>query len=266
MSTTTSKDGTSISFDRTGEGPAVILVDGATAFRAINPMSGELSALLSPQYTVISYDRRGRGESGDTQPYAVQREIEDLEALINEVGGSASLFGISSGAVLALEAAASGLPVTKLALYEPPFVVDDGRPPLPDDYVAQLDAAVADGRRGDAVELFMTKAAGLPAEYLGGMREAPFWPVMEGIAHTIAYDGAIMGDTMSGDPAPLKKWASVAVPTLVADGGASEAYMHNAADALAAVLPNAQRVTLDGQTHQVAPDAVAPALRDFLAR
>ena len=254
-----SKDGTAIAFVRSGKGSPIILVGGALADRSAD---APLAALLAQHFTVFNYDRRGRGESGDTAPYAVEREVEDLEALIIEAGGSAFVVGGSSGAVLALEAARK-LPITKLALYEPPFIVDDSRPPLPADYVAQLIELISSGRRGDAVEFFMTKAVGVPAEFVAQMQNAPMWPALEAAAHTLVYDGTIMGDTMSGSPLPVKQWASVTVPTLVMDGGASPAWARNAVQALADALPNAQRRTLEGQTHIVAPGALAPVLEEF---
>src|SRR5258708_9846771 len=157
-----SKDGTPIAFDQSGHGPAVILVTGAIARRS---EAASLAAHLSPDFTVFAYDRRGRGESGDTAAYAVEREVEDLDALITEAGGSAFVFGHSSGAVLALEAARL-LPtkITKLAVYEPPFIIDDSRPPAPEDYVPHLNELVSSGRRGEVVEYFMTEAVGVPAE------------------------------------------------------------------------------------------------------
>jgi pimeloyl-ACP methyl ester carboxylesterase len=265
MTKVRSSDGTEIAFGQVGEGPPIILVGGATDYRAINPTAQELVALLAPQFAVITYDRRGRGESGDTPPYAVEREVEDLAGLVAEAGGSAFLLGFSSGAVLALDAAASGLDIPRLAVYEPPFVVDDSRPPVPDDFVAQLDRLVSEGRRDGAAEYFLTKAAGVPAEFVAPMRDDPSWSVIEGVAHTLAYDGRIMGDTMSGKPLPARRWASVTMPTLVIDGGASEAFMHSGADALAELLPNAERRTLPGQTHAVSADALMPVVEEFLA-
>jgi pimeloyl-ACP methyl ester carboxylesterase len=258
-----SMDGTAIAFDRLGEGRAIILVGGAFQHRAIDGRTAQLAALLAERFSVFHYDRRGRGESGDTPPYAVEREIEDLKALIAEAGGEAFVFAMSSGGALTLEAAVRGIPITKLALYEPPFVVDDSRPPLPEDYVAQLNELVAAGRRGDAVALSLTKAMGVGAEFVASMRNEPFWPTFEAVAHTIAYDGTIMGDTMSGSRLPLQRWAAVTLPTLVIVGGASPAWMHHAAQALTDVLPNAQRRTLSGQTHDVAPDVLAPVLGAF---
>jgi len=259
----TSRDGTAIAFDRSGEGPAVILVGGALSDRSAG---APLTALLAPRFTVLTYDRRGRGDSGDTAPYAVEREVEDIEALIKGAGGSALLVGHSSGAVLALEAARL-LPtkITKLALYEPPFIVDDSRPPVPGGYATRLTDLVASGRRGDAVELFMTEAVSVPPEMVAQMRQAPMWPALQALAHTLAYDGAVMEGAMSGSPAPLKRWAAVTVPTLVMDGGASPAWARNAVQALVDVLLNARRRTLEGQTHGVAPEALAPVLGEFFA-
>ena len=197
----------------------MILVGGAIQHRAIDPSTARLAELLSSAFTVVHYDRRGRGDSGDTAPYAVEREIDDIDALIQDAGGSASLFGMSSGAVLGLDAAESGLAVAKLALYEPPFMVDDSRPPVPEDYRERLTAMLSEGRRGDAVELFMTEAVGVPAEAVSSMRGAPFWPGLESVAHTLPYDDAIMGDLTSGKPLPAARWAGVTIPTLVIDGG-----------------------------------------------
>ena len=229
MKTVQSRDGTTIAFDRSGVGPAVILVGGAFQYRAIDPRTAHLTELLAQRFTVIHYDRRGRGDSGDTAPYAVEREIEDLGALIKEAGGSAFVFGMSSGGALALDAAASGLAITKLALYEPPLVVDDGRPPVPEDYVERLTELVSAGYRGDAVEYSMTKAMGMPAEAVAQMREAPIWPAFEAVAHTLAYDGTLMHGVSQGTPSPLRRWASVTVPTLVIDGEASPSWMHHGA-------------------------------------
>jgi pimeloyl-ACP methyl ester carboxylesterase len=260
--TVTSGDGTTIAFDRSGEGPALILVGGALATRRA---AVPLAEALAPHFTVFGYDRRGRGDSGDTAPYAVEREVEDIAALIDEAGGSAFVFGHSSGAVLALHAAARGLAIPKLALHEPPFIVDDSRPPLLKDYVSRLDELLASGRRGDAVEYMMTRGVGTPAEAVAQMRQDAMWPALEAVAHTLAYDFTIMGDTVSGSPLPLRRWAAVTVPTLVMDGGASPAYLRNGVQALVDVLPNARRQTLEGQTHGVAPEVLVPVLRQFFA-
>jgi pimeloyl-ACP methyl ester carboxylesterase len=280
MNTVISKDGTPIAYDQTGKGPAVILVAGALGYRS-HPMAADLAALLSQEFTVINYDRRGRSDSGDTPPYAVEREVEDIKALVDAAGGTAYLYGLSSGAVLALEAA-SRLPakIKKLAMYEPPFIIDDSRPPLPADYVKRLNALVAAGRRGDAVELFMTEAILIPAEYIPMMRAAPepasgddtmqppAWADMEKVAHTLAYDGLVMGDTQSGKPLPaerVKQWAAVTAPTLVLTGGNSEDFFHDGARALVEQLPNASHHLLAGQDHAIAPAALAPILKEFFA-
>jgi pimeloyl-ACP methyl ester carboxylesterase len=272
MQKVTSRDGTVIAFDQTGQGPVVILVTGALGVRS----DAELVAQLAPHFTVINYDRRGRGNSSNTLPYAVEREIEDIEALIDATGGSAYLYGISSGAALALEAA-NKLPakVEKLALYEPPFIVDNSRPPLPEDYVAQLNAAIAAGRPGDAVEIFMTKAILIPAEFVAQMKQGPMsevfesemkppeWVGMEKVAHTLPYDGLIMGNTMSGQPLPTGKWISVSAPTLVIVGGDSEPFFHSGTQALVEILPKARHRVLAGQNHAVASKVLAPVLIKF---
>jgi pimeloyl-ACP methyl ester carboxylesterase len=260
MAKVTSQDGTPIAFERSGDGPPIILISPALGDRTTNTA---LAALLAPHVTVINFDRRGRGDSGDTAPYAVEREIQDIEALINEAGGPTFLYGWSSGAALAIEAAAHGLPVAGLALYEPPFIVDNTRSPLPDDYVKQLSEMASTGRRGDAVELFMTMAAGVPTEYIGPMRADPMWREMEKLAHTLAYDGTIMGDNMSGKPLPVERWARATMPALVMDGGRSPDWMRNGARAAAESLPNAEYRTLADQDHGVDPNVLAPVLVAF---
>jgi pimeloyl-ACP methyl ester carboxylesterase len=266
MKTVTSRDGTRIAYDQSGQGPALTLVSGASATRADE---AHVATALAPYFTVFAYDRRARGDSGDTRPYAVEREVEDLEALIDEAGGSAYVFGHSSGAVLTLEAARL-LPgkMAKLALYEPPFVIDETHAPMPDGFVAHLDELVASGRRGEAAEQFMM-FVGTPAEMIAQMRQSPMWSHMESVAQSLVYDATVMEDSEKGSPAPLKKWASVAVPTLVMDGTvfmgqeAPHAFMRHGADALAGVLPNAQRLTLAGQDHGPSNEPLVPALRAF---
>jgi pimeloyl-ACP methyl ester carboxylesterase len=259
----TSSDGTRIGFDRAGDGPPVILVDGALCHRRFGP-AGPLAAQLTSDFTVITYDRRGRGDSGDTPPYAVEREVDDLAALVDEAGGSACLYGISSGAALALDAAARIGSVRRVAVYEAPFIVDDSRPPRPDDYVEAMDALVAAGRRGDAVASFM-KTVGVPAIGIAMMRLMPAWRKLKAVAHTIPYDYRVLGDTGAGRPLPPERWASVKVPVLVMDGGKSPDWMRNAMRHLATVLPDARHESLPGQTHMLKPEAVAPVLRQFFA-
>jgi pimeloyl-ACP methyl ester carboxylesterase len=259
MNQVTSKDGTVIAFDRSGKGPAVILVGGAFQYRAIDPPTAQLAERLASHFTVYHYDRRGRGDSGDTQPYAKEREIEDLGAVIAEAGGSASVFAMSSGGALALDAAANGLKITRLALYEPPFNSgDENARQASENYTRQLTALLTEGRRGDAVAFTMT-TWGAPAEAIAGMRQTPIWSLFESVAPTLAYDNVIMGD----GSVPVERLASITVPTLVIDGGASPAFMHNAAQAVAQALPNAKHRTLEGQTHDVAPEILAPMLEEF---
>ncbi len=214
MRTVTSHDGTPIAFDQSGQGPALILVDGALCSRNFGPM-GPLAAQLAPQFTVYAYDRRGRGESGNTLPFAVEREVEDIAALIAEAGGSAFVYGISSGAALAFEAARQ-LPtaITKLALYEPPYTVDADRVQGFKAYRARLDELLAAGRRGDGVELMM-RLVGAGDEGVAGMRQSPVWPLFEAVAPTLAYDAAELGDSS----VPTERAASVTMPTLVLAGG-----------------------------------------------
>jgi pimeloyl-ACP methyl ester carboxylesterase len=263
MNRVTSEDGTSIAYDRQGSGPAVILVGGAFVDRSENaPLAMELAG----RFTVYNYDRRGRGDSGDTLPYAVQREIEDLDALVAVAGGSAHLYGASSGGALVLEAAAAGTAVDKLAVYEVPYnMADDGRQ-RHREYVERLEGFLAEGRRGDAAELFM-RLAGASEEMVAGARNSPMWPGLEAIAHTLAYDAACMGDNRP----PTARLAKITRPTLVATGGASPDsfvggggdFFAQAADAIAASMPQAERQTIEGQTHQVDPKVLASVLGRF---
>jgi pimeloyl-ACP methyl ester carboxylesterase len=264
MSTVTSADGTTIGYEAYGEGRPLILIDGATAHRAVNPLNAEVGKLLSDEFRTYVYDRRGRGESADTAPYAIQREIEDIAALIEDAGQPAILFGWSSGSLLALDAAAAGLPIAGLVLFEPPVVVDDVRPPLPSDYVQQLDAFVAEGRRDKAAELFMTAAVGMPPEAIPGMKESPYWAPVEEIAHTISYDGRIMGTTMSGNPLPEDRWADVQVPVLVLYGDKTWPALSAGAQAVAAHLPTATLRAIPGENHGTEAATLAPVLREFL--
>ncbi len=256
-----SKDGTAIAFDRVGSGPPLILVDGALCYRGSGPMA-PLAALLAPHFTVYTYDRRGRGDSGDTAPYAVEREVEDIDALIKEAGGSAFVYGISSGAGLALEAANRGLVVRKLALYEAPFIVDDTRAPVPADVVQQLERLIAADRRSDAVRLFM-KLVGVPAVFVALMRFMPAWSKLKGVAHTLPYSLTIVSDNQRGRPLPLTRWTTPRCPRSSSPAARARAWMRNAMQALARVLPSAKHYTLEGQTHMVSAKALAPVLAEF---
>ena len=262
MKTATSADGTRIAYDELGKGPPLILVGGALNTRSFGP-NRSLVPLLAERFNVIHYDRRGRGDSGDTPSWAVEREIEDLDALIDATGGSACVYGISSGAGLALEAASRGLAIEKLAIYEAPFIVDDSRPPLADDYLARLQGLVESDRRGDALRMFMREGVGLPRVFVALMRVMPAWSQLKAAAHTLPYDAAIVFDYQKGRPLPAEHWSSATMPTLVAVGGKSSDSMRNAMQALADVLPNAKHRTLDGQTHLVKAEALAPVLIEF---
>jgi len=244
MNTVISKDGTTIAFDKVGNGPALILVDGALGTRK-DPNQQQLATLLAEHFTVFSYDRRGRGDSTDTLPYAVGREIEDIDSLIVEAGGTAYVFGMSSGAILALRAANQlGSKITKLALYEPPFILDDSRPPLPTDYVDQLNTAIAANERSQAVEIFMTQAILVPTEYIAPMKADPMWVGMEQVAHTLAYDGIVSREFMTGNPWASGTWDGVTAKTLVITGEHSEPFFHDAAKALVNALADGETSVL----------------------
>jgi alpha-beta hydrolase superfamily lysophospholipase len=259
METVRSKDGTTIAYDRRGSGPPVVLVGGALSDR--RGATG-LAEALAPRMTAISFDRRGRGDSTDTGPYAVDREIEDLAAVM-EAAGATSVYGHSSGAVLSLRAAEAGLSIERLAVYEPPFILDDTRPPLPADYSAHTDELIAAGRSADAVEYFLRTGPMVPEAVITRTRESPAWAGLTAMAATIGYDNRVLGDMMAGDPAPLGRWSSVAIPTLVLAGGASPPFIQHGAAILTAVLPGAVMQVLDGQTHGASPDVLAPVLMDF---
>lgn len=261
MKTVTSKDGTTIAFDQSGQGPVVILVDGALQYRAFDQGMAQLADLLSQHFTVIHYDRRGRGDSTDTQPYALEREIEDIEAIIDETGGLASLYGISSGAALAMEAALKlGNKVKKLAMYEAPYNDDPAAQQTWREYTKHLAELLAAGRDGDAVGHFMMLVGATP-DQVNEIRQTPMWPLWESIAPTLTYDHiAALGDDAS---VPVDRAVRVAVPALVMDGAESFPFMHDTAKTLANAIPNAQHQTLEGQTHEVSAEALAPVLIEF---
>jgi pimeloyl-ACP methyl ester carboxylesterase len=259
------KDGTQIAYDKVGNGPAVILVEGATGVRATGS-SAKIAGLLAPRFTVYSYDRRGRGESTDTKPYAVRREIEDIEALVDVAGGSACLYGKSSGGALVLEAAMvlEGK-VKRLAVYEVPYDSGESAVKAWHEYRARLAQLLAADRRGDAVALFM-RSVGVPDDAIAGMRNAPAWPLLEALAPTLQYDAEALGEDRT---VPTDRVSRIVSPTLIVDGGASLAtmpFMRVAAEALAKAIPNAERRTLEGQRHDVDPLVLAPALAEFFGR
>ena len=262
MPTVSSRDGTALAYDVVGAGPAVVLVDGALGFRAFGS-SPQLAALLAPGCTVYNYDRRGRGESGDTLPYQLAREIEDVAALIELAGGSAALYGISSGGALALEAAAAlGERVDRLALYEIPYDATEQGMTAWRKYRSTLAECLADGRRGDAVVAFM-RLVGAGDEGVERMRESPVWPTFEAVAPTLAYDAAALGDDRT---VPTERAARLTVDTLVMDGALSleqMPFMRASAETLAAAMPHARRLTLEGQAHDVDSNVIAPVLLSF---
>jgi pimeloyl-ACP methyl ester carboxylesterase len=255
--TVTSKDGTAIAYDRVGSGPALILVDAAGHYRALSSFGG-LIGLLAAHFTVYHYDRRGRGDSTDTAPYAVEREVDDLAALIDEAGGSAFLYGFSSGGLVALHAAASGLAIPKLALLEPPLETDEDRSAQAA-FTAELAALVAAGRSEDAVKYFLA-SVGVPDEIIAAMRENGSWSAMEAVAHTLVYDCRVSEATS------VQLLASVRVPTLVLDSEGSGDDLTGMAATIAKALPNGFRRSLAGAWHGVADDVLAPVLTDFFGR
>jgi pimeloyl-ACP methyl ester carboxylesterase len=263
MNTVTSKDGTRIAFDKQGKGPAVILVAGALCAR-LSWSGPELAKLLAPHYTVYNYDRRGRGDSGDTLPFAVQREIEDIEALIDDGGGTAALFGHSSGACLAMETAQKlGHKVNKLAMYEAPYD-DDPQDRQPwGAYIQQLSELLAANRKGDAVASFM-RFLGTPAEQIDGMRQAPFWAGLEALAPTLAYDHtALLGKVRS---IPIERASRVKAPALIMYGGASYPFMRVTAQTLSKAMPLAELCMLEDQKHDVKTEVLLPVLEEFFAK
>lgn len=261
--TTTSADGTRIAYGHTGNGPALVLVDGALCHRGFGP-SQKIAAELASEFTVYTYDRRGRGESADADTYAVDREIDDIAAVIDEAGGSACVFGISSGAILALDAANRLPQISRLAIYEPPFAVNTSGNVLPEDFLQRLNEHIAADRRGAAVRQFMHHV-GVPRMATTIMALLPMWRKLKAVAHTLPYDITILGDTSSGRPLPTDRWPALEIPTLVMHGSKSPKGMADGVIALAATLGGSEHRVLEGQTHMVKPTALAPALRHFYA-
>jgi pimeloyl-ACP methyl ester carboxylesterase len=255
MQKTRSTDGTEIAFDTVGEGPAVIVIGGAMNTRH-SPYP--LVTLLGETFAVTTYDRRGRGDSTDVAPYAVEREIEDLGAVIDAVGGSAMVYGHSSGGILTLEAAAAGLPITRVAVYEPPYTGGSSGPSEPDTVVAD---ALATGDRDAATAGFLS-LTGMPDGQIDWMRHSDFWPDLVALAHTLPYELALTGDGV----VPVERLSTITAPTLAMDGGASDPWAALAADAVASAVQNGERETLAGQTHQVDQVVLAASLGTFFGR
>lgn len=263
--TVTSRDGTTIAYEQSGSGPVLILVAAALADHS---GTVRLAKHLSAHFSVINYDRRGRGASTDTPPYSPEKEVEDMQALVDANGGSVFVFGSSSGSVLALDAANKlGSKVKKLFMFEPPFVVDNSRPAMPENLGDEISALVAQNRRNDAVRLFFTKGIGIPGPGVTFMRFLmPGWSKMAGMAHTAAYDLAILNGTQAGQPLPPNRWTVVTAPTLVAVGGRSEIFFHSGAKALIKILPNSEYKSLDGMNHGavlLSAKALASQMTDF---
>lgn len=262
----TSKDGTRIAYDKSGNGPALILVAGAFSYRKF-PGQVQLAERLAERFTVYNYDRRGRGDSEDRPVYDQAREIEDLEALIEEAGGSAYVWGLSSGAVLALQAAASGAKIAKLALHEPPFIVDPADRKPPADFVRRVRELISGNRRAEAIKYFMTQGMGAPSFVVGLMRLMPgVWSKLMAVAHTLPYDAALLDGYIDGKPLPAERWSAVSMPTLVMEGTESPASLRRAAQALAAALPGAKLASRKGLGHTKKLNAplIAEELTAFL--
>jgi pimeloyl-ACP methyl ester carboxylesterase len=254
---TTSKDGTKIAYEKRGDGKPLVFVVGAFNDRT---KGADLAAALSGAFTIYTYDRRGRGQSGDTAPYSVDREVEDLAAIIEAAGGDACVLGYSSGAVLAMHGAAAGLPIRRLVLMEAPFVTDAMRP-VPDyDFTQHLQELIDEGKRGEAVESFQTEWVGIPRQYVEQMRHAPFRPALEAMAQTLVYETRVMGDLSIPDH--LVK--GIHIPTLVMDGHGAE-WIHHTAGVLANRLAFGSHMSFPGVGHELTP-ALAPAVIEYLTR
>ncbi len=257
-----SADGTAIAYDVTGTGPAVVVVEGALCQRSMGTAQA-LMPLLSQHYTVFAYDRRGRGQSGPgSSPYVVNREVEDLVAVLEAAGPDAFVIGASSGAVLVLEALRAGVSMRMVALYEAPFIVDDTHAPNDTDLGERTQQLIAAGQRGDAVKLFM-RTVGVPAFGLMMMRLMPVWKKLCGVAHTLPNDYALVLEHQQGEPLPAGHLSGVTVPVMVIVGGKSPRYMKNAQAAISAALPNGTLRELPGERHMVRGKATVPVLREF---
>lgn len=259
MQHVSSADGTRIAFEELGQGPAVVLVGGAFCDRRARVSGLPLARALAPGLRVLVYDRRGRGDSTDTPPYAVERELEDLAAVLTAAGGRAHVYGHSSGAILALEAALLGLPIAKLSLYEPPLVLGGTRERMPADLPEQLDRLIAEGKRTEVTELFLTRGVGLPPSVVEQRKQGAGWASLEALAHTLSYDARLTADP----DGILARAARLTNPTALFAGGKSQPWMRSAAESLARVVPGIHFATLPDQSHDVDPLALAPKLLDF---
>jgi pimeloyl-ACP methyl ester carboxylesterase len=263
MQTVTSSDGTQIAFDRLGDGPPVIVVGGQLCDRALTRPTAEE---LAKRFTVFNYDRRGRSESGDTAPYALEREVEDIGALIAEAGRAASVYAHSSGAALALRAAATGLPIAKLVVHEPPYNPegDGDRQRATRKEAEHIRTLLAEDRRGEALEYFW-RSIGMPQEMVDEMRHTPRWAELEAMAPTMAYDSEVMGDIDRGGAVPTDLAGRVRCETLVLVGGASPEWMIDVGRQVAEAMPHGWYRVLEGQEHVVPPEILVPVVAEFLA-
>lgn len=254
----TSKDGTKIAYDKVGSGPTLLIVNGAMGFRG-NSFAKRFQAEFAKHFTVIDYDRRGRGESGDTLPYRVQKEVDDIAALVAGPGGGKCLvFAQSSGAALALEAAASGVPMTKLFAYEPPYMVGDPKDRPASDFKEHLEGLVADGKRDAAVAYFM-KTVGVPGFAVAIMRLFPFWKDLRAVAHTLPYDAAVM----AGFDFPKARLARLKVPVVAIAGEKTTPTLKRAVAEVAATVPGAKHEVAPKMSHAVDAKRLAPLLRTW---
>jgi pimeloyl-ACP methyl ester carboxylesterase len=259
MEKVTSKDGTVLAYDRVGEGPSLIVVGGALNDRQ---NTAELADLLAQDATVFNYDRRGRGDSGDTSPYSVQKEIEDLEAIIEAAGGSAMLFAHCTAGMLALEAVAQGLPITRLALYEPPYIVGDSQLRLTDEFKQLLTAHLDKGEPGEAVAHFLIRTVGFPPEAVPKFRAMPIWPTLEKLAVTLPYDVTLAADNWMP---PQTRLDQITLPSLLIYGTGSPEWQIESVKVLAQRLPNSEIRVLEGSNHDLEGKSVAPVLKEFIA-
>jgi pimeloyl-ACP methyl ester carboxylesterase len=262
MGTVTSPDGTVVDFERFGRGPTVLFIGGATQYRGIDPTTTESARRLGEAgFTAVDYDRRGRGRSGDTAPWSLEREVEDVAALVAEVGGPAALYSSSSGATVALAAVQAGVPVSTLVLYEPPFFAGAGHT----EHLVHLRELVAEGRLDDAMRYNLTAVIGVPEAAVADMAGQPWWPAMTAVAPTLLYDLSAVHD-IEVDPDWRARWADVSLPVTVLSGDQTFPGLAQAADAVAEALPDARRRVLEGQGHGPTPDAIVPVLVELLRR
>lgn len=258
-----SKDGTAIAYETRGNGPLLIMIGGANNTRMAPPICAvAMAELLAPKFTAVAFDRRGRGDSGNTLPYAIEREIEDVAALIEAVGGPVRMFGHSSGGALILECARAGLPVAKIAIYEPPYSMDAAAVAESDRWIETLKRLNGADKQSEAAEFFMS-GTGMPKEMIDGMKHSPMWPAIEKLAPTLVYDSLIAA--AGGLPEDRKqRFAGVGAPVLAMAGGTSPDWMKGAAKSVADAVLNGKYREVPGVDHMVDEGVIAPILIEFL--